>query len=78
MKWKEIVKDPAKYEKFVDFVQNFDKFEDKTKTEKKVISATHNFLRGSQTELGKNTNTTPEVQKLKPGNTNSWFQTIRS
>ncbi len=64
MKWKEIVTDPGKYEKFIDFVQNFDKFENKENTEKKVITATHNFLRGSQSELGKNTNTqTPELQK---------------
>ena len=46
-------------------IEDFDKFEEKSKTEKEVNKKTLNLLRGSQAESGKKDTQTPELDKSK-------------
>ena len=79
MKWREIVTDPVKYHKFVKFVKDFDKFEDKSKTETKVTNRITNFLRSSQSDLGKNVDTPAvELQKKTTVSNPNWFKTLKT
>lgn len=65
-KFDEIRNDPDKYYKFLRFIKDFEKFEDKGKTEKEVKGNVLNFLRSGQKELGKNTGTqSPDIHKDK-------------
>ena len=66
-KFTEVQRDPKKYYKFLRVLKDFDKFEEKEKTEKKVLAKQYNFLRGSQSSLAnvQSSDPKPETPKTK-------------